>query len=479
MDKKLLISPVLVAVLLVSLISVSTVLAVPSITLTPSGGDDTAAIHSAIATIDDGGTIYFAPGTFHANIVIDNPGKSFALVGAGQHRTSINGDTGGSAEGDGSVIVIKNSTESVRIEHLTIMNGKTNDDGGGILIDGANASLYHCSIEGNEAHNGGGISNKDSDVQLYACTVASNMADNDGGGIHIVDSSTADIDKCTIRDNVVDRWQGGGIYTRESTVYLSHSFIINNRTENRNGAGMLNEKAYLEILNCVFSQNYSHDKGGAMMNTQNTSPLITNCTIAYNSARNVGGGVFNDSNSSPTITNCIIWGNGSEIVNDDPDCVPLVTYCDVMGGYGGTGNIDAHPAFVGAPFDLSLRPWSPCIDAGTDTNTCSYGFVDDDILSVPRPQYAAYDMGAYEFVYKATWSPVSIMPLMRTQLAAAHEAWSELSADLPEEPTDEMNVLVNKIQEHMQNATGLTNPVYASGELAKALKNMNSLSTLV
>jgi hypothetical protein len=305
------------------------------------------------------------------------------------------------------------------------------------------------------------------------------MAENDGGGIHIIDSSTAEIDRCTIRDNVVDRWQGGGIYVRESTVYLGHSYIVNNRTENRNGAGMLNERAYLEILNCVFSNNHSHDKGGAMMNTQNTSPTITNCTIAYNSARTTGGGIFNDSNSSPTITNSIIWGNGSEIVNDDPDCVPTVTYCDVMGGYGGMGNIDAHPAFFGAPFDLSLRSWSPCIDAGTDTNTCSYGFVDDDILGVPRPQYVAFDIGAYEFVYLSNWSPVSIMPLMRTQLGAAHVAWSELSSNLPEEPTDEMNVLVNQIQEHMQHASALTNPVYASGELARAPALMGELSTLL
>jgi len=109
----------------------------------------------------------------------------------------------------------------------------------------------------------------------------------------------------------------------------------------------------------------------------------------------------------------------------------------------------------------------------------SLGGVMDDILGVARPQGSAYDMGAYEYVARSSWSPVSIMPLARTQLALVLEEWNALSEQLPEGPSDEMTELIERIQEHMQNATGLANPIYASGELAKARSLMAELSALL
>jgi len=146
-----------------------------------------------------------------------------------------------------------------------------------------------------------------------------------------------------------------------------------------------------------------------------------------------------------------------------------------MGGYPGVGNIDADPLFMNPPTDLSLQGGSPCIDTGTDTSAFAYGSVHDDIRGVPRPQGSVYDIGAYEYA-KNDWSPVSIMPLMRTQLAHISATWDELSGQIPEEPTDEMTSLIERIQEHMQNATGLTNPVYASGELSKTRTLMEDLA---
>jgi len=142
------------------------------------------------------------------------------------------------------------------------------------------------------------------------------------------------------------------------------------------------------------------------------------------------------------------------------------------------GNIDVNPLFKNQPFDLSLQSASPCIDAGTNTGAFAYGSVNDDIRGLPRPQGYAYDMGAYEYQVNS-WSPVSAMPLMRTQLAHASAAWDALSEQIPDEPTDEMTSLIEGIQAHMQNATGLTNPVYASGELSKARALMEELAMLL
>ncbi|MBM3239033.1 T9SS type A sorting domain-containing protein [Candidatus Poribacteria bacterium] len=88
--------------------------------------------------------------------------------------------------------------------------------------------------------------------------------------------------------------------------------------------------------------------------------------------------------SSLTVTNCILWeDSGVEIYNYES--TPTVTYCDVQGGYTGTGNINADPLFVDpSSGDYHLQPGSPCIDAG-------------DPNSPKDPDGTRADMGAFYF----------------------------------------------------------------------------------
>jgi hypothetical protein len=338
------------------------------------------------------------------------------------------------------------------------------------------ATIQNCTFMYNVSNSdGGGLSNYENALALVSLsTFAGNTADNDGGGIFNREA-TLYLSTSTIKENTTSRSQGAGLYNDRSTVDISKCYILNNTAQNSNGGGMHNEESTTTLTNCVVVGNGANNEGGAMKNVDSSTVTIINSTFTANTAT-TGGALFNQRNSSPTITNCIMWGNGTEIHNADSNCVPVVTYSDVEGGYTGVGNIDADPLFVNAPTDVSPVVGSPCIDSGTTTS------VSDDIVHVARPQGGAYDMGAYECVATnvvVPWSPVSIMPLMRTQLAAAHETWSELSSNLPEGPTEEMTVLVNKIQKHMQNASALTNPIYASGELARALDTMKSLTMLL
>ncbi|MCC7569324.1 MAG: hypothetical protein KO463_06915, partial [Candidatus Methanofastidiosa archaeon] len=85
------------------------------------------------------------------------------------------------------------------------------------------------------------------------------------------------------------------------------------------------------------------------------------------------------------------------------------------------GNIDADPLFVAAPTDFSLSQDSPCINAGMNASAGRYGGVANDILGVPRPQLAGYDMGAYE--YDGAWLPDIDPPTVHPWLTFVISLW--------------------------------------------------------
>ena len=145
------------------------------------------------------------------------------------------------------------------------------------------------------------------------------------------------------------------------------------------------------------------------------SPTVTNCTFADNSGFGYTGGnggvMYNSGGSSPTMTNCIFWGNHPDTFGGPG--TPVVSYCNVEGGYGGQGNMTVDPVFVDPDAgDYHLSPGSPCTDAGDNTAVPedittdldgSPRVVDDP--DTPDCQQApgtcgdppVVDMGAYEF----------------------------------------------------------------------------------
>ena len=68
---------------------------------------------------------------------------------------------------------------------------------------------------------------------------------------------------------------------------------------------------------------------------------------------------------STVVINCAFWGNSPEQICAYYGSPPQVTYSDIQGGYAGSGNIDAYPAFLDtAQGDYRLQWGSPCIDSG-------------------------------------------------------------------------------------------------------------------
>ena len=181
-----------------------------------------------------------------------------------------------------------------------------------------------------------------------------------------------------------------------SSPTVSYCAFLNNTLQGSGrGGGMLNEDSSPSVSNCIFSGNHSTSQGGGMHNRSGTASII-NCTFSGNTAGvNFGGGMSNDlSTCTPTVKNCIFWGNGTDEIVNFNGANPSVTYCDVKGGYAGTGNINVDPLFVDPASDLHLQNGSPAINAGTAT-----GAPVDDYDGDARPLGGGFDMGYDESTY--------------------------------------------------------------------------------
>jgi hypothetical protein len=260
---------------------------------------------------------------------------------------------------------ISNEGRATTLEGLTITNAHIVvmcEGGAGIYINGASPTINKCVVNDNQAE-------LDPTSFYDACL---------GGGIFIGGSGNNPlITNCVINGNSVGNWgSGGGIYCDFS--------------------------AQATIRNCLISNNtaleYQGTSGGMFCGSALT---MTNCTIVNNSAieSGIGGIFFSNYNSVvKTMTNSIVFGNSpGQMYCWDPTIIHA-TYCDISGGWAGTGNINADPCFAdtyNADYHLQSQAgrWNPntknwvkdantsvCIDAGNPG--CPLGDEPNDINNV-------------------------------------------------------------------------------------------------
>ena len=397
-------------------------------------------IQAAINMAVDGNLVLVEPGTYVENI--DFHGKAITVQGlTGADATVLDGNQMGSV-----VTLSSDETGESVLDGFTITNGVGQEDpiyeklsGGGIYCCESSPTIKNCIISSNNADNGGGIyCCAHSSPTITNCTISENSSTLEGGGIHYSRTS-AMIRNCTITGNTAGR-NGGGIHDAQSLSTIMNCTITGNTaadygsgiyshgfsastihncliTENNTcdyGGGIHCEDSDLTITNCRISGNSVSKQGGGI-HCWGSDSTITNCTILGNSAGE-GGGIFCRANSYPTITNCTISGNSADeggglgcwgsdptftncIIWGDsaPSCpeiyttfggIPLFTYSDIQGGWGGEGNIAADPLFVGGGGHY-LADGSPCIDAGKPDP--SY----NDVCFPPSMGTEHNDMGAY------------------------------------------------------------------------------------
>jgi parallel beta-helix repeat protein/predicted outer membrane repeat protein len=311
-------------------------------------------------------------------------------------NTAFRGNYGG---GDGGGIYCRNSNPS--ITNCTISGNSGHRDGGGIYSTyNASPTITNCTITGNSASSqGGGIALSSSSPTITSSIINNNSAGN-GGGIYSNYNASLTITNSMITGNSALS-QGGGFYCRDSALTITNCIINSNSASS--AGGIYFGVSTPTITNSLISNNSASYRGGAIYG-YNSPAMIMNCTISDNSATEYGGGIYSLL-SSETIVNTIMWGNTATFGGNEVYIHPhytnstTFTYCDIQGGYPGTGNINADPLFVDATNpDPALRDYhltvgSPCIDMGTDDTITYYSLPLDDIDGDTRPFALARDIG--------------------------------------------------------------------------------------
>jgi hypothetical protein len=141
-------------------------------------------IQDAVDRASTGDTLSVAAGLYKDNLVLD---KSLSIKGAGQGRTTIDGNFAGSVFKIGST----NSNIDVDLSGLTIQGGSGTQVGnvlmGGGIYNRGRTNVADCTITGNHISSaggayGGGIANDGVSggltptVTLTGCTIANNAA---------------------------------------------------------------------------------------------------------------------------------------------------------------------------------------------------------------------------------------------------------------------------------------------------------------
>jgi len=405
------------------------------------------AIQEGIDASSDGDTVLVLDGTYTGtgNKDLDFHGKAITVRSAnGPDNCIID------CEGDGRGFYFHSGeTLTSGVEGFTIRNGNVSGNGGGIYCDGSGPTIADCAIVGNTAEfSGGGIYCEEGAPTITNCTITTNVASAgggidcyycwksnptitdcritgntayyNGGGISCCYHSGPTITKCVIAGNTAGS-HGGGVdcYLCELASPTVTDCKITGNTATTGGGLRCNQWSNAWISNCTITGNTAYYSGGGLSCLEYSRPMIANCTIIGNTA-DYGGGVFCRYYSRPTIgnctiasnsatngnglacdshhqsqpsdvrlTNCILWDADPEIWNNDGSTISI-TYSDVMGGWPGSGNIDADPLFVDSDGpdddpntwednDYHLGAGSPCIDAACNGGVPpDYADLDED-----------------------------------------------------------------------------------------------------
>ncbi len=230
---------------------------------------------------------------------------------------------------------------------------------------------------------GGGVFSNYSELSISRNIITENSTDAPGGGI------CCQFGQTTIESNRIfgnDADMGGGISGYQGVVVVKYNIIRDNNASAGGGLHVSNLLDGSLISNNIIVGNNAYRGGG--YDCSGTVPPMSNNVFSLNSASTYGGAIY-CSYADPELINSILWADsaltdGNEIYVG-VESSPIVTYCDIQGGWQGDGNIDLYPLFRYSDDYFHLMSTacgdtdnSPCINAGHPDSVdvvlgCEYG----------------------------------------------------------------------------------------------------------
>ena len=273
--------------------------------------------------------------------VLPDISTDLSINGPGANLLTVRRDTGG-------VYRIFTIRSTVGLSGLTIANGDTSGEGGGIGVFGGAVSVSGCAIIGNQANAAGGIENNGGTLTVTASTISGNSA-GEGGGLRNLNGTTT-LTNCTISGNQGNQ---GAIFnldfdpTKTSTLQVTDCTIANN-TATSGGAGIVSfvqggtgSTASTALRNTIVAGNTLPNLSTTILN----GGTATITSLGYNLTNDDGGG--------------FLTGTADQ-TNKDPLLGPL---------QNNGGPTQTH----------ALLPGSPAIDQGSSSGSFT------DQRGFPRP----------------------------------------------------------------------------------------------
>lgn len=374
-----------------------------TITVKADGTGNYSTVQAAIdAAAASGDEIVLQPGTYTGpgNRDITTGDKSLTIRGTNALDQAVVAatiiDCQGTAAGPHRGFDLTSGiTPAVTISGLTITNGCANQGGAIECNSWGTATISRCVLIGNSTTTppcrGGAIDGGwKGSVILRDCTFIANRSQNGGA---VASDATLTMSNCTFRGNVADE-EGGGLWlTRPSSITTC---IFDSNAAPKGAAIVIDQHispgGTTAFTNCIVRNNIQSGTDWscqAIYLGYDALASFTCCTLTHN-ARASDSVITAESSASLTLSNCIVWTSQSTAFSGTGQIA--ASYCDIGGGYAGTGNINADPLLT---YDGHLQPGSPCINAGTPTFNSS--LVPKDINNQRRVQAGRIDIGADEW----------------------------------------------------------------------------------
>lgn len=316
-------------------------------------------------------TIVISAGTYALTIVGSdstaavgdlNITDSVVIQGAGAASTIISGSAGWADR----IIEVRATAANVTLSGVTIQNGNTSSNGGGVYSSSSNLTMNNVIIQNN--------------------TVTGSAT---GAGLHVTGGSLTLTNSALLNNSVPGFNGGGGIYYTGNALLTMTNVTVSGNIAGKNGAGIRSFGGGVTLLrNVTITNNTITSTGtdGAGIAVYNSSAAVTIVSSV------IAGNIDQNSAANNPDCNGLLISGGHNLIGDQTGCTITATTGDLLGTSSTPINalLGTLQDNGGNTLTHALQIGSLAINAG-DANGCPLvdqrGFTRD----------TACDMGAFEF----------------------------------------------------------------------------------